>query len=94
MVQYNATAAAMTDSFLLTMHDVCLHYTYYIAMLQLIGTILSLCGKHRVKLESNFVSVIIAIAVLEGVGRGLDPDVNILRAALPVLVKAKAQGHF
>jgi predicted unusual protein kinase regulating ubiquinone biosynthesis (AarF/ABC1/UbiB family) len=63
-------------------------------ILQLIGTILSLCGKHRVKLESNFVSVIIAIAVLEGVGRGLDPDVNILRAALPVLVKAKAQGHF
>ncbi|KAG5175474.1 hypothetical protein JKP88DRAFT_265801 [Tribonema minus] len=60
---------------------------------QLIGTVLSLCAQHRVKLESNFVSVVIAIGVLEGVGRALDPEINILKAALPVLVQAKMRGN-
>lgn len=45
----------------------------------------------QVKLESRFASVVTAIAVLEGVGRSLDPDLNILQAALPVVAKAKAQ---
>lgn len=44
----------------------------------------------KVKLESKFTSVVIAIAVLEGVGRSLDPDCNILQASLPVVAKAGA----
>lgn len=42
----------------------------------------------QVKLESKFASVVLAIAVLEGVGRSLDPDCNILQAALPVVARA------
>jgi len=41
---------------------------------------------HRVKIESNFASVCIAIMVLEGVGRNLDPNLNVLRAAAPILL--------
>lgn len=43
----------------------------------------------QVKLESKFSSMLVAIAVLEGVGRSLDPDCNILKAALPVVAKAR-----
>ncbi|CAM9290423.1 unnamed protein product [Laminaria digitata] len=57
---------------------------------QLLTTMFALCVKHEVKLESKFTSVVIAIAVLEGVGRSLDPDCNILQASLPVVAKAGA----
>mmetsp|Transcript_39938 Transcript_39938/g.99972 ORF Transcript_39938/g.99972 Transcript_39938/m.99972 type:complete len:435 (+) Transcript_39938:436-1740(+) len=45
----------------------------------------SLACTHRVKIESNFASICIAIMVLEGVGRRLDPTLDILNAAVPVL---------
>uniref|UniRef100_A0A7S1GYA7 ABC1 atypical kinase-like domain-containing protein n=2 Tax=Hemiselmis andersenii TaxID=464988 RepID=A0A7S1GYA7_HEMAN len=45
----------------------------------------SLACTHRVKIESNFASICIAIMVLEGVGRRLDPTLDILNAAIPVL---------
>ena len=41
---------------------------------------------HHVKLEPNFTSVIIAIMVLEGLGRTLDPQMDLLWAAAPFLV--------
>ena len=44
---------------------------------------------HRVKLEPNFTSVIIAIMVLEGLGRTLDPEMDLLWAAAPFLVYKK-----
>ena len=42
-----------------------------------------------VKLESNFVSVVVAIGVLEGLGRRLDPDVDLIGLATPYIL-----GHF
>ena len=39
------------------------------------------------KLESNFVSIVFAIMVLEGLGRSLDPNVDILELAKPMLLK-------
>ena len=44
---------------------------------------------HRVKLEANYASVILAIMVLEGLGRTLDPDVDIVLKAMPYLVGTK-----
>ena len=41
----------------------------------------------QVKLESNFASVVFAIMVLEGLGRSLDPKLDILEAARPFLLK-------
>ncbi|KAG8523329.1 putative aarF domain-containing protein kinase 2 [Galemys pyrenaicus] len=41
----------------------------------------------QVKLESNFASIVFAIMVLEGLGRSLDPKLDILDAAKPFLLK-------
>ena len=39
------------------------------------------------KLESNFASVMLAVMVLEGLGRSLDPHLDILAAATPFLLR-------
>ncbi|MEQ2214270.1 hypothetical protein XENOCAPTIV_029256 [Xenoophorus captivus] len=41
----------------------------------------------KVKLESNFASIVFAIMVLEGLGRSLDPTLDILDLAKPLLLK-------
>ncbi|CAM9851372.1 unnamed protein product, partial [Scytosiphon promiscuus] len=55
---------------------------------ELLERMFRLCMKHEVKLESKFARLLIAITILEGVGRSLDPNCNILNAALPVVLKA------
>lgn len=44
------------------------------------------------KLESNFVSVILAVMILEGLGRSLDPQLDILTAAKPFLLRGAVRG--
>lgn len=53
---------------------------------QLLRDLFALMIHHKVKLESNFASIILAIMVLEGLGRSLDPTLDILKAARPVLL--------
>lgn len=43
----------------------------------------------QVLLEAKFASVVTAIAVMEGLGRSLDPDLDILREAAPIILQAK-----
>lgn len=45
---------------------------------------------NQVKLESNFASIVFAIMVLEGLGRSLDPNLDILELAKPLLLKNAA----
>ncbi|XP_011406621.2 PREDICTED: uncharacterized aarF domain-containing protein kinase 2-like [Amphimedon queenslandica] len=47
--------------------------------------------KHKVKLESNFASVMLAVMVVEGLGRSLDPQLDILAAATPFLLRKAAK---
>ncbi|ORX72615.1 ABC1-domain-containing protein, partial [Linderina pennispora] len=48
---------------------------------------------HHVRLEPAFTNIIMAMFVLEGVGRRLDPESDILKAALPLLRQwLKAEG--
>jgi aarF domain-containing kinase len=54
----------------------------------LLGDVLGLCCEHKVLLEARFASVVAAIAVLEGLGRSLDPDLDLLKEATPVVLKA------
>lgn len=54
----------------------------------LIRRVLLACYQYKVKLESNFASIILAIGVLEGVGRSLDPELDILTAATPVILRS------
>ena len=42
--------------------------------------------RHRVRLDANFSSVVIAIAIVEGLGRVLDPQLDLVRRARPYLV--------
>ncbi|KAI1238813.1 hypothetical protein IHE44_0011903 [Lamprotornis superbus] len=56
----------------------------------LLSSVFKLLMTHKVKLESNFASIIFAIMVLEGLGRSLDPDLDILEAAKPLLIKTAA----
>jgi aarF domain-containing kinase len=58
---------------------------------ELLQRVLVLCYHHRVKLESNFSSVVIAMGVLEGLGRRLDPDINLLKLAAPYVLSAALQ---
>lgn len=57
----------------------------------LLGDVLSACHTHKVLLEARFASTVSAIAVLEGLGRSLDPDLDILQAAAPVVLRAAAR---
>lgn len=52
----------------------------------LLSQVFGLMIEHRIKVESNFASVILAIAVLEGLGRSLNPELNILKSARPFLL--------
>ncbi|XP_012877015.1 PREDICTED: uncharacterized aarF domain-containing protein kinase 2 [Dipodomys ordii] len=54
---------------------------------KLLSNVFKLLMIHKVKLESNFASIVLAIMVLEGLGRSLDPQLDILEAAKPFLLK-------
>ena len=41
---------------------------------------------NRVRLDPNFTTLIVAIVILEGIGRSLDPDLNIFKVAAPYLL--------
>uniref|UniRef100_A0A8C6GCR6 AarF domain containing kinase 2 n=1 Tax=Mus spicilegus TaxID=10103 RepID=A0A8C6GCR6_MUSSI len=56
----------------------------------LLSSVFKLLMTHKVKLESNFASIVVAIMVLEGLGRSLDPTLDILEAAKPFLFKGPA----
>jgi len=53
----------------------------------ILGQMLGLACAHRVKLETSFVTVCTSIIVFEGVGRQLDPMVDLLNLARPLLAE-------
>ena len=55
---------------------------------QILGRVLGLCCTHQVLLEANFASVVAAIGVMEGLGRSLHPDLDILEEARPIILGA------
>ncbi|XP_026105433.1 uncharacterized aarF domain-containing protein kinase 2-like [Carassius auratus] len=54
---------------------------------ELLSRVFGLLIHHKVKLESNFASMVFAIMVLEGLGRSLDPNLDILEIAKPLLLR-------
>lgn len=46
---------------------------------------------HHVKLEADFVNTVLSILLLEGIGRQLDPDMDLFKAALPIMRHVGAQ---
>jgi len=48
----------------------------------------SLVRLHHVKIDPAFTSLVMAIGVLEGLGRQLDPDLDLFSVAMPLLLKS------
>lgn len=53
--------------------------------------VLGMVRQHHVRLEGDFVNVVISILLLEGIGRSLDPGVDLLSSSLPILRQLSAQ---
>lgn len=52
--------------------------------------VMSMVRRHRVKIEADFTNLVVSIMVLEGLGRQLDPKLDLFAAALPTLRKVRA----
>ncbi|ATY65096.1 ubiquinone biosynthesis protein, putative [Cordyceps militaris CM01] len=53
--------------------------------------VLAMVRGHHVRLEGDFVNVVISILLLEGIGRSLNPDVDLLSSSLPILRQLSTQ---
>ncbi|KAI0224744.1 putative aarF domain-containing protein kinase 2 [Lamellibrachia satsuma] len=53
---------------------------------ELLSDVFGVLSKHKVMVESNFASMLLAIFVVEGLGRSLNPDLDILERARPFLL--------
>jgi len=52
----------------------------------LLGKVLDLCRRYGVEIDPAMSSVVVSMLVLEGLGRSLDPDLNLMTAAVPFLL--------
>ena len=50
-----------------------------------LSEVLSMVRSHHVRMEGDFVNVVISILLLEGIGRSLNPDLDLFKSALPIL---------
>jgi aarF domain-containing kinase len=53
--------------------------------------VLTMVRNHHVRLEGDFVNVVISTLLLEGIGRQLDPDMDLFKSAIPILREVGAQ---
>ncbi len=53
--------------------------------------VLGMVRQHHVRMEGDFVNVVISILLLEGIGRSLNPNVDLLSSSLPILRQLGAQ---
>lgn len=47
--------------------------------------VLKAVRQHHVKMEGDFVNTVISVLLLEGIGRQLDPDLDLFKSSLPIL---------
>ncbi|KAL9096591.1 MAG: hypothetical protein Q9165_001078 [Trypethelium subeluteriae] len=57
-----------------------------------LGEVLDMVRTHHVRLEGDFVNVVLSILLLEGIGRQLDPGIDLFSAALPILRQLGTSG--
>ncbi|KAL9133168.1 MAG: hypothetical protein Q9175_005652 [Cornicularia normoerica] len=57
-----------------------------------LNEVLSMVRGHHVRMEGDFVNVVISILLLEGIGRSLDPNLDLFKSALPILRQLGVQG--
>lgn len=54
----------------------------------ILAKVFTMVRQHHIKIEGDFANVGISIVLLEGIGRRLDPDIDLLKEALPILRQA------
>ncbi|KAL6705785.1 hypothetical protein ACN47E_006423 [Coniothyrium glycines] len=57
----------------------------------ILNEVLSMVRTHHVRLEGDFVNVVLSILLLEGIGRSLNPELDLFAGALPILRQLGAQ---
>ncbi|KAL8685322.1 MAG: hypothetical protein Q9218_007838 [Villophora microphyllina] len=57
-----------------------------------LNEVLAMVRAHHVRMEGDFVNVVISILLLEGIGRSLDPNLDLFKSALPILRQLGTQG--
>ncbi|RKF74495.1 ABC1 family protein C21C3.03, mitochondrial [Golovinomyces cichoracearum] len=58
----------------------------------ILSEVLRMVRTHHVRMEGDFVNVVISILLLEGIGRNLNPHIDLLSCALPILRELGIQG--
>ena len=58
----------------------------------ILNQVLSMVRAHHVRMEGDFVNVVISILLLEGIGRSLDPNLDLFKSALPILRQLGSEG--
>ncbi|CAO3615307.1 unnamed protein product [Mucor fragilis] len=84
-------AVIQPDVFALRMQNLILglkQNTFHLGAVK-IGNLLhetmNMVRSHHVKMEGDFINVVVSIMLLEGIGRQLNPDLDLFKNALPVL---------
>lgn len=79
------------DGFALKMRDLIKSVkstTFNLAAIKIsdvLSAVLAAVRDHHVKMEADFVNTVISILLLEGIGRQLDPNLDLFTSALPIL---------
>ncbi|SPO40048.1 related to unusual protein kinase [Pseudozyma flocculosa] len=79
------------EGFALKMQDLILSVkskTFSLAKIKIsdvLNEVLLAVRNHHVKMEADFVNTVISILLLEGIGRQLDPNMDLFKSALPIL---------
>ncbi|WFD23827.1 hypothetical protein MEQU1_002521 [Malassezia equina] len=55
-----------------------------------LSQVLSAVQRYHVKMEADFVDTVLSILILEGIGRRLDPELDLFKSAIPIL---RSLGH-
>lgn len=58
-----------------------------------VKSVLKLSRRHRVSVDSKYAALVIGICVIVGFATGLDPRVNVMDAATPVLLTYSLTGR-
>ena len=80
-----------TETFALKMQHIVLNVkrkTFSLGQIKIsdiLTDVLKAVRQHHVKMEGDFINTVISILLLEGIGRQLDPGLDLFKSALPIL---------
>ncbi|KAI0308167.1 ABC1-domain-containing protein [Multifurca ochricompacta] len=83
--------AINTETFALKMQHIVLNIkrkTFSLGQIKIsdiLKDVLKAVRQHHVKMEGDFINTVISILLLEGIGRQLDPKLDLFKSALPIL---------